>query len=135
MIGLDTNVLVRYLTQDDPKQSSLVNKAITKAVDEGELLWISHLTLAETAWVLERAYKISKKELVEIMHTLLQTQELSIERHDIVWHALHDFKKCEAAGFVDCLIARQNNANDCRHTLTFDKDAAREIPFFQLLGT
>lgn len=133
MIGLDTNVIVRYLTQDDPAQSQIANTVINKAIDQGELLWISLLTLAETTWVLERAYKIPKNKMVEVLHTLLQIQELMIEKHDIVWHALHDYKKCKEAGFVDCLIGRQNISNDCLFTYTFDKDAAKEIKTFQLL--
>ncbi len=78
MIGLDTNVIVRYLTQDDPSQSEIADKIISRSTDQGEMLWISQITLCETVWVLERAYKISKKTIVEILHFLLETQEYAI---------------------------------------------------------
>ncbi len=133
MIGLDTNVIVRYLTQDDHHQAALANKIISKSTAEGQLLWISLITLCETVWVLERAYKISKEEIVNILHLLLQTQELVFENHNVVWHALNDYKTCNSAGFSDCLIGRQNHANDCFYTYTFDKEAVKELGTFQLL--
>ncbi len=133
MIGLDTNVLVRYLTQDEPIQAELANQVINKAVKQAELLWVGQITLAETVWVLERAYKIDKEEIINILHALLQTQELIFENHDIVWHALQDYKVSQSVGFVDCLIGRQNLSHDCTFTYTFDKDAAKELKTFQIL--
>ncbi|MFI5344302.1 MAG: PIN domain-containing protein [Chlamydiales bacterium] len=133
MIGLDTNVLVRYLTQDDLIQSKLANKIINHATEQGELLWIGHVTLCETIWVLERAYKVKKETIVEILHLLLQTQELVFEHHDIVWQALQDYKSCPSVGFADCLIGRQNLSNQCAFTYTFDKEAAKELSTFHLL--
>lgn len=133
MIGLDTNVLVRYLTQDDPLQSELANKVITRAANQGELLWISQITLSETIRVLERAYKISKGEIVETLFVLLQTQELVFEKHDVIWRSIQDYKTCTSVGFVDCLIGRQNESNDCNFTYTFDKDASKELETFQML--
>jgi len=132
MIGLDTNVIVRYLTQDDPIQSVIANKLISKSVDGQELLWISQMTLAETVWVLERAYKISKSEMIEILHTLLQTVELVVEKHDLAFQALQDYKGSKYAGFVDCLIGRQNKSNDCVFTYTLDKEAAKDLNTFKL---
>lgn len=133
MIGLDTNVIVRYLTQDDPKQGELANKIISKATGQGELLWISQITLCETVRVLERAYKISKDETVNILTILLQTQELVFENHDDVWHALQEYKVCQSVAFVDCLIGRQNVSNGCAFTYTFDKDAVKELTTFHML--
>lgn len=133
MIGLDTNVIIRYLTQDDPRQAALANKVIGKSTSQGQLLWISQITLCETVWVLERAYKISKDEMITVLHQLLQTQELVFDKHDIVWQALHDYKSCHSVGFVDCLIGRQNVSNDCLYTYTFDKDAVKELKTFQML--
>jgi predicted nucleic-acid-binding protein len=133
MIGLDTNVIVRYLTQDDPRQGELANKMISKSSSQGELLWISQITLCETIWVLERSYKISKEEVINILNILLQTQELVFENHDIVWQALQDFQTCQTVGFVDCLIGRQNISNGCTFAYTFDKDAVKELITFHLL--
>lgn len=133
MIGLDTNVLVRYLTQDDPSQSAVASKMITNFVGMGEVLWVSQIILCETVWVLERAYKTNKKTIAEILHLLLQTQELVFEHHDIVWQALQDYKSSHSVGFADCLIGRQNIANKCTFTNTFDKEAAKELSTFHLL--
>jgi predicted nucleic-acid-binding protein len=133
MIGLDTNVIVRYLTQDDPEQAKLANQVISNAIQKGELLWISHLTLAETTWVLERAYQLPKSQLIDILSTLLQTQDVTVEKHNIAWQALQDYKKCKKTGFVDCLIGRQNASSECRFTYTFDRTAAHELHTFQQL--
>lgn len=133
MIGLDTNVLIRYLTQDDVLQAELANKVIARSSHQGELLWIGQVTLCETVWVLERAYKISKAEIINILHMLLQTQELTFEKHDVIWRAIQDYKTCQSVGFVDCLIGRQNESNDCDFTYTFDKDASKELATFHLL--
>lgn len=133
MIGLDTNVIIRYLTQDDARQSHLANKVINEAIEKGNLLWISHLTLVETIWVLERAYKTSKIQMIEVIHILLQTEELILEKHDIVWRSLQDYKSCKSVGFADCLIGRSNVSNDCQYTYTFDKEVSKELGTFQLL--
>jgi predicted nucleic-acid-binding protein len=133
MIGLDTNVIIRYLTQDDPLQSELANKVITKSTELGDLLWLGQITLCEIVWVLERAYKIEKKEIVEVLNSLLQTQELVFENHDIVWEALQDYKASQSVGFADCIIGRQNKSNSCKFTYTFDKDAVKELNTFQML--
>lgn len=131
MYGLDTNVLIRYLTQDDPEQSEKANAVISKAAKHGETFWVSQITLCETVWVLLRAYKISKEELISILHMLLQTQELVFEKHDVIYRAIHDYRKCRSAGFVDCVIGRQNESNDCEFTYTFDQGAARELTTFK----
>lgn len=133
MIGLDTNVIIRYLTQDDPLQSELANQVITRSINQGEWLWVSQITLCETIWVLERAYKLSKEEIIDILHILMQTQELVFEMHDVIWRAIQDYKMCKTVGFADCLIGRQNASNDCQFTYTFDKDASKELTTFQIL--
>lgn len=133
MIGLDTNVIVRYLTQDDPTQSELANQIISQSTTRGEMLWIGQITLCETVWVLEKGYQITKDTLIEILHLLLETQELVFENHDIVWQALQDYQSSRSVGFADCLIGRQNSANNCIYTYTFDKCAVKELPMFHLL--
>lgn len=133
MIGLDTNVLIRYLTQDDPSQAEIANRMIQKVTAHSELLWVSQITLCEVVWVLDRAYKMSKVELMDILTLILQTQELVVEMHDVVWRALHDYKMSKSVGFVDCLIGRLNEVNDCSFTYTFDKSAAVELTTFHLL--
>ena len=128
MIGLDTNVVIRYLVQDDPNQSKRANQAIEKWKEAGETLWICQITLCEICWVLERCYQLSREELVSVLTNLLQTRHLQIERDDLVWQALRDFEKNTKVGFPDCLIGRQNAYHECIHTFTFDKDAVKQLP-------
>lgn len=127
MIGLDTNVVVRYLVQDDPKQSENANRIIEKAVADGETLLISQITLCEIVWVLERCYNISKKEIIDVLKQLLQTQQIRVGHENIAQQALRDFEIHSGVDFSDCLIGRQNASNDCSFTYTFDKNAAKKL--------
>ena len=134
MIGLDTNVVVRYLVQDEPKQSARASHIIEKAVKDGELLWICQVTLCEIVWVLERCYSISRNELIRVIEQLLQTQQMRIEKDDVVWQALRDFEHHHNTDFSDCLIGRQNALNECNFTYTFDKNAANKLNTFKHIG-
>lgn len=134
MIGLDTNVIVRYLVQDDPKQSKKANHIIESAIAASEYLWLSQITLCEVVWVLERCYDLSKKELLHILKTILQIQQIRIEFDSIVRQALSDFESHSKVDFSDCLIGRQNAFHGCVCTYTFDKDAAKNLqPMFNLI--
>lgn len=127
MIGLDTNILIRYLVQDDPVQSKKVNQAIEGWRKEGKILWINQLTICEIFWVLERCYKLSREDLATTLASLLETKQIQMEDEEIVWQALEDFKKNSKIGFSDCLIGRRNMHYDCVCTYTFDKDAAKNL--------
>lgn len=127
MIGLDTNVVVRFLVQDDPKQAKLANQCIENCLKNGETLWICQVTLCEIFWVLQRCYKLTKKELISVFTSLLQTRQIVVQREDVARQALRDYESSTKAGFPDCLIGRQNASNECRYTYTFDKDAAKHL--------
>lgn len=127
MIGLDTNVVIRYLVQDVPKQSQQANRVIEKAVADGEILRISQVTLCEIVWVLEHCYSTSKKEVIDVLKQLLQTQQIRVEEDDIARQALKDFEHLSGVDFSDCLIGRQNSSKGCPFTYTFDKTAARKL--------
>lgn len=133
MIGIDTNVLIRYLVQDDPAQSKLANKFIESCVASGDILWICQMTLCETFWVLERCYKLEKHEIIRILKEILLVQQIQVEEDTVVWHALRDFENTTKVGFVDCLIGRQNAFHECSYTYTFDKSAAKELATFKML--
>jgi predicted nucleic-acid-binding protein len=128
MIGLDANILVRYLAQDDPAQSKLANQLIEYAVETGALLWICQITLCETVWVLKKCYKMSKQEIIHILQELLQIPQIKVEHDDATWIALNDFETNKDVSFADCLIGRQNIQNGCVITYTFDKAAATQCP-------
>ena len=127
MIGLDTNVVIRYLVQDDPEQSKKTNQLIEKAIKDGEILWICQLTLCEIFWVLESCYDLTKEELISTLSALLQTRQIRIEQEDIAWAALRDYEKSSKVGFSDCLIGRQNAYHECICTYTFDKEATKHL--------
>lgn len=129
MIGLDTNVLIRYLTQDDPSQSKKANDRVDGWLAAGEILWICHVTLIEMYWVLQRCYKLSKSELIRVITQLLQTKQIEVEGEEVAWQALRDYEKSLSVGFPDCLIGRQNAYCNCGTTYTFDKDAAKQLPW------
>jgi predicted nucleic-acid-binding protein len=132
VIGLDTNVLVRYLTRDDPAQFAVAERAIRSAVAQGDQLYICLPVLLETAWVLARAYRVDRASLALVVSRLLSASEFVIEREDAVEGALAAFQ-AGRAGFADCLIAALNAAAGCGHTLTFDAGTAG-MPAFRVLS-
>lgn len=127
MIGIDTNILVRYLVQDDPTQSNLANQLIERTVDSGKCLWISQITLCETLWVLKKCYKLPKEEILHILQELLLVPQIKVENIEATWLALTDFETSLNVGFADCLIGRQNASNGCEITYNFDKAAATQL--------
>jgi predicted nucleic-acid-binding protein len=123
MIGLDTNVLIRYLAQDDPLQSPIAVNFIETVCSEKHPGFINHIVLCETVWVLDRCYDIEKDTIVVILEKILKTEQFTIQSVDRVWRALREFKKT-AADFADCLLSQDNIGNRCEHTVTFDKKAS-----------
>jgi len=121
MIGLDTNIIVRYLTHDDPAQTPRAVKLIDSLSPESPG-FLSLVVVAELAWVLEVSYRFRKKEIEEALRILLQSKELVIERAEIVFQALRKFSHSRA-DFSDCLIERTGHAAECQHTFTFDRSA------------
>ena len=123
MIGIDTNLLVRYLAQDDPRQSALAAELIEGSCSENSPAFINHVVLCETVWVLERCYDVKKDMMAVILEKILKTEHFSIQGLEMVWRAVKEFRKT-GAGFADCLLSQINLANGCEPTATFDKKAA-----------
>ena len=123
MIGLDTNVLLRYILQDDATQSALATKLIEsfKQSDPG---FVSLLSLTELYWVMDHTLKYSKLEILEVLRILLSTESLLFEEEDLVTEALLSYA-AGTADFDDCLIAGCSSASGCDCVLTFDKSAAK----------
>jgi Predicted nucleic-acid-binding protein, contains PIN domain len=119
MIGLDTNVLVRYVTHDDPGQTATVVEVMKSFTPETPG-FLSMVVVAELVWVLETCYDFSKAEVIETLEGLLRSKELIVERADIALQALSNFKTTRSE-FSDCLIERCGHAAGCRHTITFDR--------------
>ncbi len=131
MKGLDTNVLVRYLVQDDVKQALQASKYIETYCTEESPCFIGQIVLCELAWVLESNYHQSRKEIATIVEQLLQVGQLEVMKPEVVWRALSDYRNSNA-DFPDHLLARVNEASGCEYTVTFDKKAAKQ-PAFELL--
>ena len=131
MIGLDTNVLVRYLTQDDASQSRRVNRLIGKAKARGEALYLSVIVLCETVWVLRWAYRIGKAEIVRSLTQILETAQFSIEDPDGCREALASYADGQG-DFSDYLLGTRNHRAGCSSTATFDHKL-RRTEFFHVL--
>jgi predicted nucleic-acid-binding protein len=119
MIGLDTNVLVRFFTQDDPVQFRQAQMFIEGELSADEPGYINLIVLAELVWTLARAYRFSKIEITSAVDALLDTAEIAIQHEQAVAAAL-TLCKAEKLDFVDALIAVVNRDSGCRETRTFD---------------
>jgi predicted nucleic-acid-binding protein len=123
MIGLDTNVLVRYIMQDDAKQAPQATRLVESLSAEAPG-FLPLVAVVELAWVLSSAYDLDRAQLVEAFEGVLRTKELVIERAEVVWKALRAFQSANA-DFADCLIARSAASAGCEKTMTFDRGAAK----------
>jgi predicted nucleic-acid-binding protein len=124
VIGLDTNVLVRYLVQDDARQAVAAAKLIARHCSKEQPGRVSLIVLCELVWVLARAYRYALPDIAGVVEKLLQTAELDIEDADIAWAALRLYRS-EGAGFADAVIGLRNRQAGCEVTATFDAAAAR----------
>ena len=125
MIGLDTNVVVRFLAQDDEVQSPIATRYISR-LRQDRPGFISSVVLAEITWVLSRAYKASRDEISEAVEGLLRSAELVIENAEAAYRALAVYRASNAAEYADALIAQVAVLAGAEETVTFDKKAAAE---------
>ncbi len=131
MIGLDTNIIVRYLAQDDPAQSPKATQLIERRLTEHNAGFVSVVAIVETAWVLERAYGLTDVEIAAAIESMLQTDVLVLEHEQEVFTAMIALKS-GLGSFADALIGALGMNAGCARTLSFDRKAAR-IPGFELL--
>lgn len=130
MIGLDTNILVRYLTQDDPIQSPKAREIIERRLTEESPGFVSIVAMVETVWVLERAYGLTPHEVVGAVERMLQTDVLVVEHEQEVFTAMIALKDGRGS-FADAVIAALGTRMGCSYTLTFDRKALK-LPGFEL---
>jgi predicted nucleic-acid-binding protein len=123
MIGLDTNVLVRYVAQDDTIQSPKAS-ALIESLTTGAPGYVSLVSVVELVWVLTGCYTATNSEICKVLETLLRTKELIVAQAETVWKALRQFRE-KNADFADCLIVCSGAEAGCDHTLTFDKGAVK----------
>jgi predicted nucleic-acid-binding protein len=129
--GLDTNVLVRYLTQDHAAQSRVANELVEKTASRGDRLAISAIVLSELVWVLRSAYGLRKVDVLAALEKILDVAQLTIEDKDAARLALEDYRKGRG-DFSDYLIGRRNRKQGCEATVTFDARLAGSELFDQL---
>lgn len=125
MIGLDTNILIRFFVKDDATQTALARKTLTTRCSAENPGYISLVVLVEMLWVLLSYYKYDRAQIAELISSVAQTRELVVEDEDLVIHALEIFQETKA-GFADILIALKSEQAGCTETLTFDRRAARD---------
>lgn len=130
MIGLDTNIIVRHLTQDDPAQSRKATDIFETRLTQENLGFVSIVAMVETVWVLDRAYGFAAEEIAAAMERLLQTEVLLIENEKEVFAAIKAVENGHGS-FSDALIGELGTKAGCSRTLTFDRKAAR-LPNFEL---
>ena len=124
MLGIDTNVLVRFLVRDDESQFEKARKLIKRDVTAGRRVFVSQLVLLETEWVLRSRYDLSKIEIIAAISGLLDATDVQFEDEPAIETALFVWKE-RTVDFADCLIGAQNKRLGCRATATFDLRAAK----------
>lgn len=123
MIGLDTNVLVRYIMQDDAKQSAKATKLV-ESLTVAEPGFIALVSVVELVWVLPACYDLSREQITQALEVLLRAKQLVVDQADQVVRALRVYSSGKA-DFADCLIERTASSAGCEKTMTFDVGAAK----------
>jgi predicted nucleic-acid-binding protein len=131
MIGLDTNILVRHLVQDDPVQSPKATEFIEQRLTERDPGFVTTVVMAETAWVLERVYALADDEVAAAIERILQIEVLVVENESDIFTAMMAVREGRGS-FADALIGAINAQAGCSRTVTFDRKALR-LPGFELL--
>ncbi len=131
MIGIDTNILVRYLVQDNPEQTEIARGFMDDRLSLANPGYVSSVTLVETVWVLSRSYAFPDREIADALERLLQAETLMIENSKEAFTAAVALKAGQGK-FADAFIGELAIAAGCDFTVTFDKKAAR-LPGFKLL--
>ncbi len=132
-LGVDTNVLVRYLLGDDRRQAEAARSAVMGSLAAGTPLLVSLITLIETEWVLRSRAALPKSEVLTVFKQLLEARDIAFENESVVERAIYMFENGRA-DFAECLMVAQYHHLGCDAMLTFDAKAAR-LPGCQLLRT
>jgi predicted nucleic-acid-binding protein len=128
MTGLDTNVLVRYLTQDDLAQARKANSLIDGAVGKGERLHLDVVVLCELVCVLRGAYRFGKQTVTDAVGKILDAAQFSIEDRDLLREALDAYRGGQG-DFADYVLGLRNRMAGCGATVTFDRSLKRNALF------
>lgn len=132
MIGLDTNVVVRYIVQDEPRQAAAATRLMERTLSADNPGFIGIVTLCEIGWVLAECYAADPARISAVVEALLGTRQIVVESAELVWKALRAWR-ASAADFSDALIGAIAVAKGADTIVTFDKAAAK-LPGFELLA-
>lgn len=124
MIGIDTNLLVRYIVRDDAAQARVATRVLESKCTVQDPGFVSIIVLVELTWVLGRGYGYEKSVIVNVVSKLLTTAELVVEEAALLVNAIRTYQS-SGADFADCIIAARNAAQGCDVSLTFDRRAAK----------
>jgi predicted nucleic-acid-binding protein len=128
MVGIDTNILVRQLVQDDPEQSELARRLVEDVCTVGNPGYVGLVVLCEVVWVLSSAYGFGRAEIATALRQVLLTETFDVQDHSLAWLALREYQ-ASGADFADCVISIANRNRGCKTTYTFDKQASRSAGF------
>ncbi|MBI4276917.1 MAG: type II toxin-antitoxin system VapC family toxin [Armatimonadetes bacterium] len=131
MKGIDTNILVRYLTRDEPAQWARAQRYIQDTGAAGEQCLINVIVLCETVWILRSFYGVQRDTIAAVLEKILTARQFEVEDKDLAWAALREYR-ATGADFADCLIGQRNRMAGCDETATFDK-ALRHLEHFKVL--
>lgn len=123
MIGIDTNILVRYITRDHEEQFNLAKEVLEARCSVVEPGFVDVIVLCELTWVLSRAYGAGREQVAGVVEQLLVTSRLEVQHRDACSAALSIFRNSDTE-FADCLIGRLNRDAGCETTFTLDRRAA-----------
>lgn len=131
MIGIDTNILVRYLTRDDEQQSEIAHNYLMNEFTI-EPAFINRIVQCEVVWVLERAYHYSREQIAHALEMIFRTRQFQVEDQEAALTALRLYRQSKA-DYADALIGVSNKVAGCELTITFDKKASKLDVFRDLI--
>jgi predicted nucleic-acid-binding protein len=128
MLGLDTNVLVRFVVQDDKAQAAIASELIENHCSPSRPALVDLFVLCESVWVLSSAYGYSRSQIASVLRQILVTECFEVPHHDVAWAAMLDYVK-GMGDYADCVLARMNEMDGASTTVTFDRRAGRNRRF------
>ncbi|MDY6994298.1 MAG: type II toxin-antitoxin system VapC family toxin [Pseudomonadota bacterium] len=120
MIDIDTNVLIRYIIQDDPLQSALATEFLEKNCTPENPGYLHAIVLCELVWVLESSYEYKREQVAMVLQYLLETDSLVIQEIENVGLALEAYRE-KSIDFSDALLGESNQSHGCQTTITLEK--------------
>lgn len=131
MIGIDTNILLRYITRDDDQQSRIASDYLTRQCTIEQPGFINRIVQCELVWVLDSAYHYSREQIAMTLEMLFRTRQLVVENQEAALAALRAYRQGKA-DYADALVGFSNKSAGCEVTVTFDKQASRLSVFEKL---